>query len=167
MFSNSLLYQTSIRPLTSTISRLYWKTMFSILFRPYTQKQMFINPISISLKWPILIWSPLFEKQKRTSPWFTPQIRNSRCSNFQISKKTKKEMNSMNKKRRKFNVQKVHFEIPRNIIYSYISGELPGGSKGPCIGHITTFMAPPWGLSTPRAQKELFPKLQNNHLVTK
>ena len=32
-------------------------------------KHIFINPISISLKWPILIFSPLFEKQY-IKPWY-------------------------------------------------------------------------------------------------
>ena len=44
---------------------IYGKT----IFHPYMEN-MFINPISISLNWPILTFSPLFEKQ-HISPWFT------------------------------------------------------------------------------------------------
>ena len=53
-------YPTTIRPQTTTIPE---KT-FSTLFRPYIEKVMLINPISIPcLKWPILIFSPLFENR--------------------------------------------------------------------------------------------------------
>ena len=37
--------------------------MFRPFFDPIRKTSMFINPISISLKWPILNVTPLFEKQ--------------------------------------------------------------------------------------------------------
>ena len=52
-------------------------------FGPPIDILSFIQPISISLKWHILIYSPLFEKQ-HLSPWFELKIANNEIATFKI-----------------------------------------------------------------------------------
>ena len=80
---------------------------------------MFINPSSVSLKWPILICSPLVEKQ-HVSPWFAFEITTLNISEIDKSKDGKKL-------------------IYRFVLFcfsKFIYWELPGGRKSHIIVHM-------------------------------
>ena len=72
------------------------------------------------------IFSPLFAWQ-HISPWFTPKI--TQFNNLTFRKQKLQQNNKSN-----FVLQKLYFL--NMFIYFYILEELPGWSKGPCIGHI-------------------------------
>ena len=105
----------------------------SFLSDPIRRKCMLTNPISISLKWPIL--SFLLYSKTACQPLI--HTRNNNTKQNCISKLQFSQNKKQGKQRHeRSNVQRLNVSISNMFIYMYILGEFPGGSKGPIFGHI-------------------------------